>query len=77
MIFFQFGAETQQSKVAPSSAAARPIQSSREQVWRSRESWSSKAALQGSHSSPPPLWFCNINKNNDFEALPPTSIMQT
>lgn len=28
----QFGAETQQSKVAPSSAANRPIQSSREQV---------------------------------------------
>lgn len=30
--FLQFGAETQQSKVAPSSAATRPIQSSREQV---------------------------------------------
>lgn len=30
--WLQFGAETQQSKVAPSSAANRPIQSSREQV---------------------------------------------
>uniref|UniRef100_A0A3Q4HH95 Adaptor related protein complex 4 subunit mu 1 n=1 Tax=Neolamprologus brichardi TaxID=32507 RepID=A0A3Q4HH95_NEOBR len=32
LLSLQFGAETQQSKVAPSSAATRPIQSSREQV---------------------------------------------
>jgi len=32
VVCLQFGAETQQSKVAPSSAASRPIQSSREQV---------------------------------------------
>lgn len=32
VFLLQFGAETQQSKVAPSSAATRPIQSSREQV---------------------------------------------
>ncbi|KAI3374032.1 hypothetical protein L3Q82_022592 [Scortum barcoo] len=35
VVFLQFGAETQQSKVAPSSAATRPIQSSREQGGKS------------------------------------------
>lgn len=55
---FQFGAETQQSKVAPSSAATRPIQCSREQVWRSRESVSSKAA--GIKQQATSLWLCNF-----------------
>lgn len=49
--FFQFGAETQQSKVAPSSAATRPIQSSREQVQRSEP-----GVIFSMHNSTKYLW---------------------
>lgn len=37
---FQFGAETQQSKVAPSSAASRPVLSSRSDQVRERSTGS-------------------------------------